>query len=90
LFYNAAPLLIHRPALIREAMSTWKSVVPRRWWRRSPFLPVPDRNWIAFRMETAFGDSAAVPDVEALHEVLAWSAAFKRIVRERQRASQTL
>ena len=87
LMLAVAPLLVQRPILAREALRVWKSLVPLKWWRRAPFLPVPDRDWIAFRMETAFGGDAATPDAHALGDVLSWSAAFKRLVRERQRAA---
>jgi hypothetical protein len=65
-----------------------KKIVPTRWWRRAPFLPIPDKRWIAFRMETAYGDGTAVPDVTALREVLEWNAAFGRVIRARQRAAR--
>ena len=26
------------------------------WWRRAPFLPVPDREYLRFRLETQYGD----------------------------------
>ena len=32
---------------------------PRGWWRRPPFLPVPDERYWRFRMETAYGDEPA-------------------------------
>lgn len=31
-------------------------MVPRRWWTRTPFLPVPDPALLAFRAETQYGD----------------------------------
>jgi len=27
------------------------------WWRRSPFLPLPDRDYLRFRLETQYGDA---------------------------------
>jgi hypothetical protein len=27
----------------------------RGWWRRPPFLPLPDREYLRFRLETAYG-----------------------------------
>ncbi len=35
----------------------------RDWWRQSPFVPVPDRTYLRWRMYTAYGDEAAVPPV---------------------------
>lgn len=33
----------------------------RHWWRRPPFLPVPSRDYVRWRMYTAYGDEDAVP-----------------------------
>ena len=33
----------------------------RDWWRHPPFLPLPDRTYLRWRMSTAYGDEAAVP-----------------------------
>lgn len=63
----------------------WSHLVPQRWWSRAPFLPIPDRRWLAFRLETAYGDHADGPDAAALVEVLTWSSAFRRHVRLRRR-----
>jgi hypothetical protein len=47
-----------RPVLWTTALRQWGRMVPRRWWTRPPFLPVPDRAYIRFRMETAYGASS--------------------------------
>ena len=36
----------------------------RRWWSRFPFLPVPSRDYVRWRMYTAYGDHDAVPPVD--------------------------
>jgi hypothetical protein len=33
----------------------------RGWWRRFPFLPLPDPAYVRWRMHTAYGDEDAVP-----------------------------
>lgn len=30
-------------------------MAPTGWWRKPPFLPVPDQDWLEFRMATAYG-----------------------------------
>jgi len=35
----------------------------RLWWRTPPFLPLPDREYLRWRMYTAYGDENAVPPV---------------------------
>lgn len=52
------------------------------WWRRRPFLPLPDETWWAFRMETAYGDANTRLDAADLVEFIAWSR------QERARAAR--
>lgn len=69
--------LARRPSLWLTAAAVYAGLVPSGWWRRSPYLPVPDRAWVAFRMETAYGDPAAVPGPEDLIGFLAWARATR-------------
>jgi hypothetical protein len=55
--------------------------VPSRWWRRRPFLPVPDRALMRFRMETAYGTPDARPPRRDLKEFLSWTVAMRRLAR---------
>ncbi len=45
------------PAAARQA---WR-LVPRRWWCSPPFLPVPDKGWLRFRLETQYGGDGRGP-----------------------------
>jgi hypothetical protein len=36
----------------------------RRDWYAAPFLPVPDREYLRWRMYTAYGEENAVPPLE--------------------------
>ena len=62
-----------RPRLWRAAVRQGRALVPPRWWRRAPFLPLPDRDWTAFRLTTAYGDPAARIVADDLVTWLAWS-----------------
>src|SRR5207249_10950473 len=42
---------------------TW-SFRARDWYRRPPFLPLPPRDYVRWRMFTAYGDEDAVPPLE--------------------------
>lgn len=44
----------------------------RNWWRQAPFLPLPDRTYLAWRMYTAYGDSAAVPPAADVIRFVRW------------------
>ena len=44
----------------------------RRWFAAPPFLPVPPRAYIRWRMETAYGDPDAVPPAEDVIRFARW------------------
>jgi len=44
----------------------------RRWYARPPFLPVPSRTYIRWRMQTAYGDESALPSVEDVVRFARW------------------
>jgi len=44
----------------------------RRWWARAPFLPLPDRTYVRWRMYTAYGDEDAVPPLEDVVRFARW------------------
>lgn len=42
------------------------------WYRRPPFLPLPPRDYMRWRMLTAYGDESAVPSVEDVIAFARW------------------
>lgn len=70
---SAAGAVLSRPRLWPAAVRQARALVPPGWWRRRPFLPVPDRDWVRFRMATAYGDGTAPVDVDDLLAFLAWT-----------------
>ena len=51
------------PRLAIDLLRTAWAFRRRRWWVKPPFLPVPDREYLRWRMYTAYGDENAVPPV---------------------------
>lgn len=47
-----------------------------RWWAQVPFLPIPARDYVRWRMYTAYGDHDAVPPVEDVIRYARWAARF--------------
>ena len=45
----------------------------RDWYRRPPFLPLPPRGYVAWRMHTAYGDEAVTPPYSELARYLRWA-----------------
>jgi len=44
----------------------------RGWHRHPPFLPVPSREYLQWRMYTAYGDTAAAPPLEDVVRFARW------------------
>lgn len=46
------------------------------WWRQPPFLPLPDRAYLRFRLQTAYGDAGHDPDPDDVVTYLRWCRAW--------------
>jgi hypothetical protein len=69
----AARAVLPRPRLWGEALRTVRRLAPPGWWRRPPFLPVPDAAYWRFRMQTAFGDDlSGRPSAQDVVDYLRW------------------
>jgi hypothetical protein len=51
------------PRLAVDLLRTAWAFRRRDWWRQAPFVPLPDREYLRWRMYTAYGDENAVPPV---------------------------
>ena len=78
-------IALRRPSLWPALLAAAWAFRPRGWHRRPPFLPVPSRAYLRWRMETAYGDPDAAPPVEELARFVAWSAEMRRRMRPRGR-----
>jgi len=69
---RSALALARRPSLWSTAVRQWWRTTPRGWWRQRPFLPVPSREYLRFRMVTQYGrfDADVLP--EDVLNYLAW------------------
>ena len=72
-----------RPRLWPTAVVVALRMAPRRWWRRPPRVPVPDERYLAFRMETAYGDPTHPAEPGDLVEYLEWCRRRRRSGRYR-------
>ena len=81
---NAARVLMAvgiRPRLWSTAVRQIFVLAPSGWWRRPPFLPLPDPGYLAFRMETMYGDGAAPPAGSDVVDYLEWCRNHRRALR---------
>ncbi len=47
-------------------------LAPVGWFRKYPFLPVPDKGWLEFRLETQYGSKNAEIEINDLIHFLEW------------------
>lgn len=60
------------PRLALDLLRLAWSFRARAWWRRPPFLPLPPRAYVRWRMFTAYGDAAAVPPADDVVRFARW------------------
>lgn len=60
------------PRLAVDLLRTGWAFRRRRWWARPPFLPLPDRTYLGWRMYTAYADERAVPPVDDVVRFARW------------------
>ena len=60
------------PRLALDLLRVLWAFRAREWYRHWPFLPVPPRDYIRWRMYTAYGDERAVPSVEDVVRFARW------------------
>ncbi len=68
-----------RPWLWATAVRQVFRLAPEGWWRRSPRLPLPDPEYLAFRLSTMYGDPARPPDAGDVVTYLHWCRAWGRV-----------
>lgn len=76
--FASARVLIVRPSLWPTAIAQARRFAPDGWWRRPPFLPVPDPDLLAFRATTQYGDPQHPPTPADLISWLEWCRAEAR------------
>jgi hypothetical protein len=62
--------VIIRPRLWPTSIKAVFELAPDHWWRRRPYLPVPDPDWLHFRVVTAYGGDGSLP--MRSEELIAW------------------
>ena len=70
--------VVRRPSLWGTAVRQVRRTAPPRWWRRAPFLPVPTRDYLGFRLVTQYGDPGASPTPHDVISYLEWCRDWSR------------
>ncbi|NIA26360.1 MAG: hypothetical protein GWP04_12510 [Gammaproteobacteria bacterium] len=61
-----------RPDLWMEAARSAFAFAPNAWWRRFPFLPLPEARYLAWRRFTAYGSADRALSGEDVVAFLEW------------------
>ena len=78
---GAVAVVLRHPDLWATALRQARLLARPGWWRRPPFLPVPDQDYLRFRLLTAYGgDGTAAPDPSDLVAYLRWCRAYPQVI----------
>lgn len=76
-------VLVH-PELWPTALRVMWRLAPSQWWRRAPHLPLPDPDYLHFRLVTAYGGDGTTPARgEDLVTYLRWCRAWPSLLGRR-------
>ncbi len=78
---RAAPVLARHPELWATAAVQCLRLARPGWWRRWPPLPVPDPDYLRFRLQTQYGDPEREPEPADLVAYLKWCRSYRRVSR---------
>ena len=67
------------PRLALDLVGVTWAFRAREWYRTPPFLPLPPREYLGWRMYTAYGDEGAVPPVEDVIRFATWRRKLLRL-----------
>lgn len=74
---RAAWLVLLRPRLWGTALHQGMRLARPGWWRRAPWLPLPDADYLAFRFETQYGGGSPRP--RDLVDYLEWCRGMRDV-----------
>ncbi len=76
----ATAAVLARPGLWATALRQGRRLAAPGWWRRRPFLPAPDPDYLRFRLETQYGAGGGFEAAD-LVAYLDWCKAMERETR---------
>lgn len=65
---------VRSPSLVLALLVVAWRFRDRHWFRRFPFLPLPSRAYVRWRMHTAYGSGDAIPPVDDVVRYARWAA----------------
>jgi hypothetical protein len=77
----ATRALLRRPDLWLTALRQVRLLAAPGWWRRTPFLPLPDAEYLRFRLVTQYGDAEHAPEPADVIAYLHWCRGYRASLR---------
>ncbi len=81
-YVGLGKLAVRRPWLIPIMLGTAWAFRTNRWYRQPPFLPLPSKAYMRWRMETAYGKGFKVVPTADLERYLRWGSDLRRRMKE--------
>jgi hypothetical protein len=72
-------LIVAHPRLWVTACRQYRSGLPRRWWARRPFLPIPPSDYVRFRLQTQYGTADHRIDAADVLNYLSWCKLHREV-----------
>ena len=70
---------VFNPRLALDLIRLTWAFRAREWLRRPPFIPLPPKEYIRWRMYTAYGDENAIPPAQDVIRFARWRRAVMRL-----------
>jgi hypothetical protein len=83
LYLRIAGMAVRRPRMIPYLLRAAWAFRARDWYRRPPFVPMPPRSYLRWRLDTAFGDPTAEPSIDEMERYLVWTARMREQMKGR-------
>jgi hypothetical protein len=75
---SLAGLALRHPSLVLPLLAAAWRFRRRGWYRTPPFLPLPPREYIAWRLHTAYGAENVIPPARDLARYLRWASRVRK------------
>ena len=73
LLITLAARAVRRPRIASDLVRVGWRFRRRDWWRRAPWLPLPARDYLRWRLYTAYGDADYVPTADEIIRYAHWA-----------------
>ena len=78
-WWRVGVAVLSRPGLWVTAVRQVLRLARPGWWRRWPLLPVPDPQYLRFRLQTQYGDPDREPEADDVVAYLHWCREYPRV-----------